>query len=1117
MDGVNYFIGMESSERNDYVFYVQPDFQIRSAGGYGVGYPQVNRNFRSGPDGIVDNPGNRKLYLEDPHYMWDVGYHELGHCTIPSFYRGEGEALVNLIYAYVSNVVAGVDFDTAFMKSFNSQARFTPDRTAVDWMIRANFREGNEMSYSNDENDEFRYQQKGYARYADIARLFGWEVLHNFWRQEHLDDAEGVESPGWELDKVDSRTLRLSIAAGVDLRPLIHFWGIHQVNEWKLNWQIRNQGLGPSSAVQELLEKYVSLIPNDRDGFDIHHEAVYPGRPAECQSPLYGCGYYNEVKKFWDESYAASTRAAGVAIIEKYFESVPSQSPKPSTTLSLVPSNGPTGERPPTASSLVPSDAPTGTDDTPCFLTCYSETISAEILQECVDLCKSEGYCCGNRLNGEAPDSSATTLSCANGCEIAFYSEVKSDCTTSCASGNANTCTYAHPFINRPFSKCGQCQSECNVGGIYWPPQDACGSGCDAATNLNEFYKFTGPQCAPQKPRFLFAGQSNMQGHSDDAKLGLFDILVDILNSSKSKSETMKELKTAIGAATDADPISTANEARILYKMRSLMDARTILKPMAEVSCSYHDPSLTRGLACEKDLTPRNCGDPDGGKGEYGPELMFGHSFSKLRTVYQGQEIGITKVAVGGSEIYRDWSKSNAGSNFWNNLVDAIKASRGSMKGFVWFQGENDSFEEENYENYLGHLTQFVSDVRAEIFKTSSSFSSPDDVPVVIVELGAWIYGINTAVIEAQRTFVKSTINTALVNTGSSDVDSEKLTSYYHFDAAALLIIGDRIAKALADLLPPAPPSQSPVPSSQSSSKPSLRPSSSSIPSHVPTEVAVCEKPEYVFFYRMKKNGKPKRQKCDWLAKKPKSKRKKLCQRNVDYFEAKGVIVGPAQTVCKDSCKSCGPCYENEKSKYVFYKKEKVIQKTCKIVSGLSPTAREQVCAQEHFNSAKNVCPVSCEVNFPMCLSTSWKHVRHVPPGNSWHPAIDQLVGDEVYGNSVENGIAWSKDFESEVPDYNEFLFATGDKVKWLVAPKSSVLGFYANSDRTITRSSINSKEHSAKWYRRQGSKEDPWISLTDHSSAIGEGNLLYGENSYGTRSEVLTKHGGADVYIRKS
>jgi len=131
-------------------------------------------------------------------------------------------------------------------------------------------------------------------------------------------------------------------------------------------------------------------------------------------------------------------------------------------------------------------------------------------------------------------------------------------------------------------------------------------------------------------------------------------------------------------------------------------------------------------------------------------------------------------------------------------------------------------------------------------------------------------------------------------------------------------------------------------------------------PSYAPT--GACEKPEYKFFYRMKKNGKPRRQKCDWLAKKKKSIRKKICERNVDYFEVRGVIFGPAQTVCKDSCKSCDPCYENEKSKYVFYKKGQEIKKTCRNVSSLPPTTREKFCGQEHFNSAKNICPVSCEV-----------------------------------------------------------------------------------------------------------------------------------------------------------
>ena len=45
----------------------------------------------------------------------------------------------------------------------------------------------------------------------------------------------------------------------------------------------------------------------------------------------------------------------------------------------------------------------------------------------------------------------------------------------------------------------------------------------------------------------------------------------------------------------------------------------------------------------------------------------------------------------------------------------------------------------------------------------------------------------------------------------------------------------------------------------------------------------------------------------------------------------------------------------------------------------------------------------------------------------------------------------------------------------------------------------------------------DPWISLTDHGSAIGEGNLLYGENSFGGQhaAQVLPIHNGANVFIR--
>ena len=50
-----------------------------------------------------------------------------------------------------------------------------------------------------------------------------------------------------------------------------------------------------------------------------------------------------------------------------------------------------------------------------------------------------------------------------------------------------------------------------------------------------------------------------------------------------------------------------------------------------------------------------------------------------------------------------------------------------------------------------------------------------------------------------------------------------------------------------------------------------------------------------------------------------------------------------------------------------------------------------------------------------------------------------------------------------------------------------------------------------------QGAKEDPWISLNDHHSAISKGNILYGGNKVGKSyaTNVLPKHNGANVFVR--
>lgn len=141
-------------------------------------------------------------------------------------------------------------FDTAFMfsccKMQNPYAyvpRFTIDRQAVDWMVRDNFRNRLPM-----EPDETKYQHRGHAKYADIARLLGsFHFYEGFMLEEHehwqtvkanttsssscywsnSDEPFFAEFPHYSLE---SRTLRFSIKAGQDLTPLLHFWGVHHSN-----------------------------------------------------------------------------------------------------------------------------------------------------------------------------------------------------------------------------------------------------------------------------------------------------------------------------------------------------------------------------------------------------------------------------------------------------------------------------------------------------------------------------------------------------------------------------------------------------------------------------------------------------------------------------------------------------------------------------------------------------------------------------------------------------------------------------------------------------------------------------------------------------------------------
>jgi hypothetical protein len=309
MDGVAELFGYAPESRNRTVLYQQVDVIIRH-GAYGIGYPQVNITYS--PYG--KETGDKSHHLLKNATGWHVDYHELGHAMLFSKFPGETEAAVNFPHAYVRNVKFGVDFDQAFRESLGTNATFygySPDDAAIHWMATDNFRAGRPMDRTNSENNEMRYQARGYAKYADIYRIFGWQPLRDFFRQEHLDFMAGTPSDG--LDAIDSRILRLSVAAGADLTPLIHFWGMHPVNPEALKQKLAERGIKPSEKVRAHLARYKTVAPKNNADFNAHHDRVYPGQPAGAND------WYKAWRKDFSETHGVQIQAEIDRLLQLYY------------------------------------------------------------------------------------------------------------------------------------------------------------------------------------------------------------------------------------------------------------------------------------------------------------------------------------------------------------------------------------------------------------------------------------------------------------------------------------------------------------------------------------------------------------------------------------------------------------------------------------------------------------------------------------------------------------------------------------------------------------------------------------------------------------------------------
>lgn len=278
---------------------------------YSIGYPISNT-----PLNYTQVPGPA-YFINGPGPDDETNFHESGHALAMSKFPGEEEALVNFPYIMAMNYGLGQELNEAVKYSFVPNT-YDIDKTVTHRLVSNTF--GRERDISDTTTDEVRYQHRGYGHYFEIVNILGWCPLRNFWKQEYIDSENGVDL-GIENQDIDSRILRMSVAAQVDLRPLFHVFGVLPKDSTALQDTFNQINIVPSINIYNRLQEYLALIPADNSAFVDYALSIYPNLYTDgpSENPDYGVGWHYQKSMTYDAAEAQVRTDKLQNIIELYF------------------------------------------------------------------------------------------------------------------------------------------------------------------------------------------------------------------------------------------------------------------------------------------------------------------------------------------------------------------------------------------------------------------------------------------------------------------------------------------------------------------------------------------------------------------------------------------------------------------------------------------------------------------------------------------------------------------------------------------------------------------------------------------------------------------------------
>ena len=314
-------------------------------------------------------------------------------------------------------------------------------------------------------------------------------MFTSFYLKENQDFANGIDDKRG-LSNDDSRTLKWSIQAGVDVTPLIAFWGVFADDADALQAKHAALGLGASTKIRDLLIRYKQLIPADNAAFNAHFEDLYPGKPIRticlegtkgtadyyskpdgCTDPRYALGWYNAWRNAYDDAAGTKASTHAQSLVDRFY---------PDVACVVCPSSLPECD-----DSTCSSGECVVTQDTcsKCATaTCKTCIVCAALEPECEDGCKdcrlSDQTCdeCGVPYCADVEEPCIACVGLEPECDAGCKSCVKTGATcTACATA---TCADA----NDDCVFCPQEVPQCNAGCDLCQVKEATCNSCATAT-----------------------------------------------------------------------------------------------------------------------------------------------------------------------------------------------------------------------------------------------------------------------------------------------------------------------------------------------------------------------------------------------------------------------------------------------------------------------------------------------------------------------------------------------------------------------------------------------------------------------------------------------------------